>query len=147
MVCAVGTDSLRRASNCASCSSFCGDRLAIRSEISLMTAFGPKSKFLGTAPETKYGRKGHSAKGAKYESQGQGPSAARHVAPGSKQKSEVSTESATYRRSYFALSELHGIVIVIQGRRASRCSALAPGFHISRLWRSPSILHCVQDHS
>ena len=25
-----------------------------------------------------------------------------------------------------------------QGRRASHCSALAPGFHISRLWRSVS---------
>ena len=27
------------------------------------------------------------------------------------------------------------ICAVNQGRRASRCSALAPGFHIARLWR------------
>jgi len=27
------------------------------------------------------------------------------------------------------------IARVYQGRRASRCSALAPGFHIPRLWR------------
>jgi hypothetical protein len=28
------------------------------------------------------------------------------------------------------------IMIVIQGRRASLRSTLAPGYHISRLWRS-----------
>src|ERR1051326_2354400 len=64
--------------------------------------------------------------------------------------------------NYFALSELHDhcalfpgatrltlfgtcpwlsysaplALAYYQGRRASRCSALAPGFHIPRLWRS-----------
>src|SRR5215510_2602377 len=41
--------------------------------------------------------------------------------------------------NYSALSELHRHSRLYQGRRASRCSALAPGFHISRLrrWRLP----------
>jgi len=38
--------------------------------------------------------------------------------------------------SYSALSELHGHFVFTQGRRASRCSALAPGCHIPRLRRS-----------
>jgi len=50
-------------------------------------------------------------------------------------KLERSTESAKYHSSYFALSELHDHYALYQGRRASRCSALAPGFHIPRLWR------------
>ena len=37
---------------------------------------------------------------------------------------------------YFALSELHAHFVFTQGRRASRCSALAPGCHIPRLRRS-----------
>jgi hypothetical protein len=37
--------------------------------------------------------------------------------------------------NYFALSELHRHCSHNQGRRASRCSALAPGFNIARLWR------------
>jgi hypothetical protein len=37
--------------------------------------------------------------------------------------------------SYSALSELHGHYFYIQGRRASLRSALAPGYHISRLRR------------
>jgi len=37
--------------------------------------------------------------------------------------------------NYFALSELHDHLCSYQGRRASRCSALAPGFHIPRRWR------------
>src|ERR1043165_6314581 len=50
---------------------------------------------------------------------------------------EQSTESAKYHVNYSALSELHGhCARSYQGRRASRCSALAPGFHIPRLWRS-----------
>jgi hypothetical protein len=36
---------------------------------------------------------------------------------------------------YSALSELHGIYAFVHGRRASLCSALAPGHHIPRLWR------------
>ncbi len=38
-------------------------------------------------------------------------------------------------RNYSALSELQRRCARYQGRRASRCSALAPGFHIARLWR------------
>ena len=38
--------------------------------------------------------------------------------------------------SYFALSVLFSSYPANQGRRASLCSALAPGYHISRLWRS-----------
>jgi hypothetical protein len=37
--------------------------------------------------------------------------------------------------NYSALSELHDHLCSYQGRRASRCSALAPGFHIPRRWR------------
>jgi len=37
---------------------------------------------------------------------------------------------------YSALSELHPHYALHQGRRASLRSALAPGYHISRLWRS-----------
>ena len=37
--------------------------------------------------------------------------------------------------NYSALSELKRCLRCYQGRRASRCSALAPGFHIPRLWR------------
>ena len=40
------------------------------------------------------------------------------------------------RNIYSALSELHGKFYFTQGRRASRCSALAPGCHIPRLRRS-----------
>jgi hypothetical protein len=36
---------------------------------------------------------------------------------------------------YFALSELRGRYVINQGRRASLCSALAPGYYMSRLWR------------
>jgi hypothetical protein len=39
---------------------------------------------------------------------------------------------------YYALSALDQIVFSYQGRRAPLRYALAPGFHISRLWRSVS---------
>jgi hypothetical protein len=49
---------------------------------------------------------------------------------------EDSTESAKYQpqllRSFRASTV---IALAYQGRRVSRCSALAPGFHIPRLWR------------
>ena len=37
---------------------------------------------------------------------------------------------------YFALSELVVIRLLVQGRRASLCSALTPGCYIPRLWRA-----------
>ena len=52
-----------------------------------------------------------------------------------KNKFGASTESAKYQSLYSALSELAVIGPLAQGRRASLCSALAPGYHISRLWR------------
>ncbi len=53
----------------------------------------------------------HSAKGAKYDSQGQALSEARRGAPGNPKRIEESTESAKYHRELFrsfrALEELH----------------------------------------
>ena len=48
-----------------------------------------------------------------------------------------------HERGYSALSELRIIATLSQGRRASLCSALAPGFYIPRLWRcgEQDILH------
>jgi hypothetical protein len=50
---------------------------------------------------------------------------------------KVSTEGAKYRRVVIPLFQSFIVkMIVIQGRRASLRSTLAPGYHISRLWRS-----------
>ena len=50
---------------------------------------------------------------------------------------EQSTESAKYQRQLFrSFRAPRSFAHVYQGRRASRCSALAPGFHIPRLRRS-----------
>src|ERR1043166_2757858 len=38
--------------------------------------------------------------------------------------------------NYFALSELHGHFAPVPGATRSRCSTLAPGCHMARLWRS-----------
>jgi hypothetical protein len=78
-----------------------------------------------------------SAKGAEYESQGQVPSKARHVAPGCDMHDQMRPERPKYY-GYYALSALDQIVFSYQGRRAPLRFALAPGFHISRLWRSVS---------
>jgi hypothetical protein len=59
---------------------------------------------------------------------------------------ESSTESAKYQASYSALSELNGFVLFTQGRRAPLRVALAPGFHISRLWRFGSDQLCTKSH-
>jgi hypothetical protein len=49
---------------------------------------------------------------------------------------EESTESAKYQPQIIPLFQsFTAIALSYQGRRASRCSALAPGFHIPRLWR------------
>jgi hypothetical protein len=49
---------------------------------------------------------------------------------------EESTESAKYQRQIIPLFQsFNAIAFAYQGRRTSRCSALAPGFHIARLWR------------
>jgi len=76
-----------------------------------------------------------SAKGAQYESQGQARSEAERVAPGALKVREISSSIIPLFQSFTATCAVN------QGRRASRCSALAPGFHIPRLWRSyPALL-------
>jgi hypothetical protein len=49
---------------------------------------------------------------------------------------QIRPERPKYR-GYYALSALDQIVFSHQGRRAALRFALAPGFHISRLWRFP----------
>jgi hypothetical protein len=78
-----------------------------------------------------------SAKGAEYESRGQVPGKARHVAAGCDVHNQIRLERPKYH-GYYALSALDQIVFSHQGRRAPLRFALAPGFHISRLWRSIS---------
>ena len=77
----------------------------------------------------------HSAEGAKYESQGQALSGAKRVAPGSQDELKRALKVRNIFVSYAALSELHSRDAFNQGRRASLRSVLAPGYHISRLWR------------
>jgi len=88
-----------------------------------------------------------SAKGAKYDSQGQAMSAAKRVAPGYQElnwsehwKCEISSRLLrSFRASPFVYART-------QGRRASLRSALAPGYHISRLWRSVANYEAAQSH-
>src|ERR1051326_5229919 len=55
---------------------------------------------------------------------------------------EQSTESAKYQRKLFrSFRASRPLCVLNQGRRTSRCSALAPGFHIPRFWRLPPGLH------
>jgi hypothetical protein len=77
------------------------------------------------------------AKGAEYESQGQALSRAKRVAPGDGRISFPALKERNNSRNVIqiALSALLVFTEPIQGRRASLCSALAPGFHIRRLWR------------
>ena len=75
---------------------------------------------------------GRSANGAKYNSQWQARSASLLV------RSNRLMRALKVRNiiaSYYALSELRDCLCLDQGRRASLCSALAPGYHIPRLWR------------
>src|ERR1051326_4922149 len=79
-----------------------------------------------------------SAEVAEYESQGK-REAQRNASPlVTRNNFEQSTESAKYKcqlfRSYRASRPSR---TYDQGRRASLCSALAPGFHIPRLRRLP----------
>jgi hydrogenase/urease accessory protein HupE len=79
-----------------------------------------------------------SAKGAEYESQGQARSEAeRVVAPGKTKRSDPALK-ARNTRDISAFQASFDRAYRNQGRRASLCSALAPGFHIPRLWRSVS---------
>jgi hypothetical protein len=64
-----------------------------------------------------------SAKVAEYESQGQARSETERVAPGERKRSDPALK-ARNTRDISAFQTL--------------CPALAPGFHISRLWRSVS---------
>src|ERR1051326_972298 len=55
---------------------------------------------------------------------------------------EQSTESAKYKRELFrSFRASRPLCVLNQGRRGSRCSALAPGLHIPRLrrWRKPPL--------
>jgi len=90
-----------------------------------------------------------SAEGAKYESQGQAPAPkARNIIARGKREAQRNASpldpKSNLKRAlkvrninlnYFALSELDANWRWYQGRRASRCSALAPGYYISRLRR------------
>jgi hypothetical protein len=78
-----------------------------------------------------------SAKGAKYESQGQARSEAERVAPGERKRSDPALK-ARNTRDISAFQALFGRAYRNQGRRASLCSVLAPGFHIPHLGRSVS---------
>jgi hypothetical protein len=79
-----------------------------------------------------------SAKGAEYESQGQVPSKARHVAPGYDMHEQIRPERPKYERVLRAFSAGPDLFVSYQGRRAPLRFTLAPGFHIPRLWRSVS---------
>jgi hypothetical protein len=78
-----------------------------------------------------------SAKGAKYESQGQARSEVERVAPGERKQSDPALK-ARNTRDISAFQALFDRAYRNQGRRASLCSALAPGFLFPRLWRSVS---------
>jgi len=79
----------------------------------------------------KVGSRWRSAKGAKYDSQGQALSNAKRVALVSRYQLKRALKVRNIGSSYSALSEFHAHYAFSQGRRASRCSALAPGYHIS----------------
>jgi hypothetical protein len=85
-----------------------------------------------------------SAKGAKYESQGQARSEAERVAPGERKRSDPALK-ARNTGNISAFQALFDRAYRNQGRRASLCSVLAPGFHIPRLWRSVSTF-CGNQH-
>ena len=75
-------------------------------------------------------------KARQYSSQGQALNRAKRVAPGLKAIMILSTESAKYPMRFISLFQSSPLFTRgNQGRRASRCSALAPGYHIPRLWR------------
>jgi hypothetical protein len=76
-----------------------------------------------------------SANGAQYDSRGQARSEAQRVAPGCGKHLRIRPEGPKYHE-YYAPSGLPGLDSVIQGRRAALRSALAPGCHIARRWRS-----------
>ncbi len=82
-------------------------------------------------------RRKHSAEGAEYESQGQARSAAQRVARG--KRNQVRPAALKGRNTYFGPSGLVLALFCNQGRRASLRCALAPGFHIPRLWRCRSL--------
>jgi hypothetical protein len=60
---------------------------------------------------------------------------AKRVAPGEQEPLAVSTESAKISMLIIPLFQSFTFITLYQGRRASLRSALAPGSHISRLWR------------
>jgi hypothetical protein len=78
-----------------------------------------------------------SAKVAEYESQGQARSEAERGAPGERKRSDPALK-ARNTRDISAFQALFDCAERNQRRRASLGPALAPGFHIPRLWRSVS---------
>ena len=78
----------------------------------------------------------YSAKGAKYESQGQVPTlSGRRPWTIDKQTCRRALKGRDYGGVYFGLSGLAPFWTGNQGRRAPLRFALAPGSHITRLWR------------
>jgi hypothetical protein len=90
-----------------------------------------------------------SAKGAKYESQGQARSEAERVAPGERERSDPALK-ARNTRDISAFQALFDRAYRNQGRRASLCPALAPGFifcafgALFRLLGKANLLNLIQ---
>ena len=76
-----------------------------------------------------------SAEGAKYDSQGQAPSKRGASPLGLMRNDWEALKERNKSACYFALSVLSSIYFFEPGATRLACSALAPGCHISRLWR------------
>jgi hypothetical protein len=87
-----------------------------------------------------------SANGAKYESLGKARSDGERVAPGERKRFDPALK-ARNTRDISAFQALFDRAYRNQGRRASLCPALAPGFHIPRLWRSVSTFCAKQPNA
>jgi hypothetical protein len=111
----------------------------------IFRAFGALFRLFGFPQKSKLSANGcgRSANGAKYVSQGQARSEAERVAPGERKRSDPALK-ARNTRDISAFQALFDRAYRNQGRRASLCSALAPGFHMPRLWRSVSTFWAKQ---
>jgi len=76
-----------------------------------------------------------SANGAEYDSQGQALSRAKRVAPGEKGIMKRALKVRNIDVNLFRSFRARSLDFLSQGRCASLCSALAPGYHIPRRWR------------
>jgi hypothetical protein len=77
-----------------------------------------------------------SAKGAKYESQGQARSEAERVAPGERKRSDPALKARNTRDIFGPFRPYLIVHIATRGDVPRLAPALAPGFHIPCLWRS-----------